>query len=326
MKRVLSQSDFDRFAALSRDDNPIHCDPAFARGTHFGATVAHGMFLYGLVCAALSRRIGAPWMALAQTLMFPAPTFAGDAVETRLAERPVAIGAAAPPAAPGAIPERALPVRVFDVRAEVVRDGQAIGTAVGEALAALHPDAVRDPRLAPLMRANEAARVDGRPASGEEGPATGDARAPALHGIAPGMSATAQRCFAEADLDEYADLCGDANPLVRAGAAARAFGLAGRMVPGPLLSGMFSDLLGTRLPGRGTGWMKQSLRFLRVVHAGETLQARVEVVCVRPDKQLVNLRSTVRDASGHLVVDGDSLVLVRDLAGGPPHVPPPSAG
>lgn len=319
MKRVLSQSDFDRFAALSRDDNPIHCDPAFARGTHFGATVAHGMFLYGLICAALSRRIDAPWMALAQTLMFPAPTFAGDAVETRLAERSPATEAAAPRAASGAIPGRALPLRAFDVRAEVVRDGQAIGTAVGEALAALHPDAVRDPRLAPLMRANETAGGEGRPAPG-------DARAPTLHGVAPGMSATAQRCFVEADLDEYADLCGDANPLVRDGAAARAFGLAGRMVPGPLLSGMFSDLLGTQLPGRGTGWMKQSLRFLRAVHAGETLRATVEVVRVRPDKQLVNLRSTVCDASGHLVVDGDSLVLVRDLAGGPPRVSLPSAG
>lgn len=44
--RVLTQLDFNRFAALSHDDNPIHCDPAFAKTTHFGATVAHGMFLF----------------------------------------------------------------------------------------------------------------------------------------------------------------------------------------------------------------------------------------------------------------------------------------
>nr|WP_211952029.1 MaoC/PaaZ C-terminal domain-containing protein [Cupriavidus numazuensis] len=37
---VLTQRDFDRFAALSRDDSPIHRDPDFARTTHFGATVA----------------------------------------------------------------------------------------------------------------------------------------------------------------------------------------------------------------------------------------------------------------------------------------------
>ena len=39
----------------SRDDNPIHCDPDFARTTHFGATVAHGMFLYALLAAQMRR-------------------------------------------------------------------------------------------------------------------------------------------------------------------------------------------------------------------------------------------------------------------------------
>ncbi len=59
MTRIVTQRDFDRFAALSRDDNPIHCDPVFARGTHFGATVAHGMFLYGMICGAITRRFAA---------------------------------------------------------------------------------------------------------------------------------------------------------------------------------------------------------------------------------------------------------------------------
>ncbi|WP_172682453.1 MaoC family dehydratase, partial [Cupriavidus sp. HPC(L)] len=69
--RVLTQQDFDRFARLSRDDNPIHCDPAFARGTHFGATVAHGMLLFSLLCAQMQRGRAGPVLPLAQTLMFP---------------------------------------------------------------------------------------------------------------------------------------------------------------------------------------------------------------------------------------------------------------
>jgi len=77
---------------------------------------------------------------------------------------------------------------------------------------------------------------------------------------------------------------------------------------------MFSDLLGTRLPGRGTGWMKQTLVFLRPAHPGEPLVARVEVVRLRPDKDLVNLRSTVTGADDAPVVSGESLVLVRNLA------------
>src|SRR5690606_35754405 len=136
---------------------------------------------------------------------------------------------------------------------------------------------------------------------------------PALFGLACGQRAKTTRRFEPADLDEYSDLCADRNPLVVDAAAARRAGLPARVVPGPLLSGMFSDLLGTRLPGRGTGWMKQSLRFLRPAHPGQVLQAMVEIVRVRPDKALVNLRSTVRDLSGALLVDGESVVLVRNL-------------
>src|SRR5690606_37198364 len=151
--------------------------------------------------------------------------------------------------------------------------------------------------------------ADGRAA--ESGTPT--AEGGSLFGLAPGQRAKAARRFEHADLDEYADLCADGNPLVVDEVAARRAGLPARIVPGPLLSGMFSDLLGTRLPGRGTGWMKQSLRFLRPAHPGQVLQAMVEIVRVRPDKALVNLRSTVRDLSGALLVDGESVVLVRNL-------------
>ena len=74
---TFEQADFDAFARLSGDDNPIHVDPAFAAGTRFGRTVAHGMFLYGAICGLLSEHFpGARQQE--QSLMFPAPTFAGE--------------------------------------------------------------------------------------------------------------------------------------------------------------------------------------------------------------------------------------------------------
>ena len=63
------------------------------------------------------------------------------------------------------------------------------------------------------------------------------------------MSASTTRTFATADLDEYGDLTGDRNPIFRDDLEARARGFKRRIVPWPLLAGMFSDLLGTRLPG-----------------------------------------------------------------------------
>lgn len=79
LRRSFTQADFDGFADLSGDDNPIHVDPAFAAGTHFGRTVSHGMLLYS-VFDALMRRSGLVGVAVGQSLMFPNPTFADEPV------------------------------------------------------------------------------------------------------------------------------------------------------------------------------------------------------------------------------------------------------
>jgi acyl dehydratase len=74
-----SQAEFDRFAAVSGDDNPIHVDLGFSAGTGFGRTVSHGMLIYaklwGMIHAA---RPGA--RTLRQEMMFPNPAFTGEKV------------------------------------------------------------------------------------------------------------------------------------------------------------------------------------------------------------------------------------------------------
>lgn len=80
--RVFTQADFDQFAALSGDDNPIHIDPVFAATTRFGSTVAHGMLLYGVICGLIDKNF--PGSAqVDQNLMFATPTFANEEITTR---------------------------------------------------------------------------------------------------------------------------------------------------------------------------------------------------------------------------------------------------
>lgn len=80
---TFTQGDFDRFARLSGDDNPIHVDPEFAARTRFGKTVAHGMLLYSVLCGALQKQF--PHSAqLEQALMFPTPTYVGEEITIRL--------------------------------------------------------------------------------------------------------------------------------------------------------------------------------------------------------------------------------------------------
>jgi acyl dehydratase len=275
-QRVLLQADFDRFARLSGDDNPIHCDPAFAAQSHFGATVAHGMLLYSCICKALTEQVGPGVVQLEQTLMFPHPTYAGDRLRIALRVEAEKEG-------------------LLDIATDVTKVGAgdtALATAAGRCRV-VTPDAPL-PAVAPAALKAE----------------PGDAE---LYGLRPGMSASSTRTFNSADLDEYGDLSGDRNPIFRDDAAARARGFSGRIVPWPLLAGMFSDLLGTRLPGRGTGWMKQQLRYPSAAYPGEALTATVAITRLRADKELVNLATRVATADGRVVCDGEALVLVRNL-------------
>jgi len=283
-QRVLLQTDFDRFARLSHDDNPIHCDPDFAAKSHFGATVAHGMMLYSCICKALTEQVGPGVVQLEQTLMFPNATYVGDRIHVALRLEGEADG-------------------TLEITTEVSKftrggvqvdasDGSALPTATGRCLVVA--PAAPLPGVAPA------------PHPAEEGDAE-------LYGLRPGMSASTTRTFATADLDEYGDLTGDRNPIFRDDLEARARGFKRRIVPWPLLAGMFSDLLGTRLPGRGTGWMKQQLRYPSAAHPGEALTATVTITRLRAAKELVNLSTRVCAADGRLVCDGEALVLVRNL-------------
>lgn len=114
-----------------------------------------------------------------------------------------------------------------------------------------------------------------------------------------GQSATTKRTFTPNDLAEYAALAGIALKTDR--------------VPAPLLGGLFSYLLGTQLPGRGTNYLKQHLQFLAPAFIGEEITATVEIVRLRPEKELVNLRTTCVNARGEIVCQGEALVLVRDV-------------
>ncbi|PVE48037.1 hydratase [Pararhodobacter aggregans] len=72
-----TQADFDAFARVSGDDNPIHVDPAFSARTRFGRTVSHGMLIYSRLWAMV--RAAHPGRGqVFQDMMFPNPAYAGE--------------------------------------------------------------------------------------------------------------------------------------------------------------------------------------------------------------------------------------------------------
>ena len=77
IERSLSQADFNAFATVSGDNNPIHVDTGFSARTRFGRTVSHGMLLYTVLWGLVQKHSPGA-RQINQTLMFPNPTYADD--------------------------------------------------------------------------------------------------------------------------------------------------------------------------------------------------------------------------------------------------------
>lgn len=277
-KRRFTQSDFDRFADLSRDDNPIHVDLGFAAQTRFGGTVAHGMILYSMICRVFSTQFPGPGtLQVQQELMFQYPTRADTPITVRC--------------------------EVTDVDAQRHCVGMKTDIYLAEGKMACVGKALV------LLPGGE----KGFPGVDESFDGGRQESATALKRLRIGQTAEVKRTFTGADLDEYADLTGDTNPLFADSRYAKGAGFKDRIIPGPLLSGMFSQLLGTRLPGRGTNWLKQKLHFPAAACVGDEITAKVEIIRLRPEKDLVNLSGNCTDSTGERVCQAQSLVLVRDL-------------
>jgi 3-hydroxybutyryl-CoA dehydratase len=107
---------------------------------------------------------------------------------------------------------------------------------------------------------------------------------------------------------EFVRASGDDNPIhsdARFAAGTRF----GRVIaPGMLTASFVSSVIGTRLPGPGTLYLSQSLRFLRPVYVGDRVTARVEVVERLLERDRVQLRTTCVNQAGELVLEGDAWV------------------
>lgn len=134
-----------------------------------------------------------------------------------------------------------------------------------------------------------------------------------MKALSVGQIAKKTRVFSAEEIRRYVRLTGDENPLYISEEARALAGLSAPVVPQPLIGGLFSDLLGTELPGRGTNWMKQKFRFLRFAHVDEWCFASVEIVRLRPEKHLVNLKTVCTTAQGDRICEGEALVMAREM-------------
>jgi 3-hydroxybutyryl-CoA dehydratase len=127
--------------------------------------------------------------------------------------------------------------------------------------------------------------------------------------LAVGMTAETGKTITEADILLFAAVSTDTNPVHINAEAAKATPFGERVAHGMLSAGLISAVLGTKLPGPGTIYMGQTLRFTRPVRIGDTVTATVEITALDAEKKRATLR-TVCTVKGKTVIEGEALVLV----------------
>ena len=125
--------------------------------------------------------------------------------------------------------------------------------------------------------------------------------------IEVGETAEFSKTISESDVYLYAGITGDFNPAHIDESYARKTFFKTRIAHGMLLSGLISAVIGTRLPGPGTVYVRQTLDFLAPVHMGDTITARVEVI-EKLDKKKVSLKTACINQEGQTVLGGEALV------------------
>ena len=129
-----------------------------------------------------------------------------------------------------------------------------------------------------------------------------------LEDLEPGMSATFAKTITEADIVLFAGASGDNNAMHINEEFAQTTAFKGRIAHGMLTASVISAAIAGRLPGPGTVYLSQNLRFKAPVRPGDTVHATVTVKELIPEKRRVAL-TTVCTVMGKVVIDGDALVM-----------------
>ncbi len=127
-----------------------------------------------------------------------------------------------------------------------------------------------------------------------------------------GQCAEWAKTVTETDVALFAGVTGDFNPVHVNAVEAERSRFGGRIAHGMLSAGLVSAAIAMRLPGSGTIYLAQTLRFTAPVRIGDTVTARVEVAEVIAKRRRVRLTTTCRNQRGEVVLDGEATVMVPD--------------
>jgi len=125
-----------------------------------------------------------------------------------------------------------------------------------------------------------------------------------------GDSVQLTKAFGEAEIEKFAELTGDRNPLHMDEAFAAGTRFKRRIAQGILSASLISTCIGMHLPGTGAIYLDQTLRFVKPVYVEDTVTLTATVSHIRADKPLLTLATIWTNQQGEKVIEGEAHVLL----------------
>lgn len=130
-----------------------------------------------------------------------------------------------------------------------------------------------------------------------------------------GQTAELSRTIGDNDIALFTLISGDRNPLHYDDAAARASRFGKIVVQGGVTTAILNAVVAEKLPGPGTVFLNVNWAFTAPVCPGDTITGRVEVIAVRTDKPITELKTTVTRQDGTVVLDGTAVCYTMNMRG-----------
>lgn len=126
-----------------------------------------------------------------------------------------------------------------------------------------------------------------------------------------GDFAKIKKSFSQEEVSLYNKLINDTNPVHYDSVYCKKTSFKKPIVPGLLVSSLFGGLLGSRLPGKGTIYLGQELKFKNPVYIQEMVESKIEVIHTRNDKPIIKFRTSCTKENGDIAVEGEAVVFYK---------------
>ena len=124
-----------------------------------------------------------------------------------------------------------------------------------------------------------------------------------------GEAVSSKKTITQKDIEMFGEITGDYNPAHFDEEYAKTTMFKTRISHGMLIGSLFSALLGMQLPGPGSIYLSQSLRFRRPVYFGDTIKAEVTVKEIITEKNRVLFDCIAYNQNNEIVIIGEALLM-----------------